>query len=168
MPSMETEAYIAFGSNVGDRRQNLRAALDAVRTHAKVTACSALYSTEPIGYADQGWFLNGVAKITSKLTPRQMLTALHAIEQSLGRERRIRNGPRTIDLDILYWGRTELDEPGLTIPHPRAQERLFVVAPWSDVAPDLILPLAAGRTLTHLRADLAGTAEVIMHGPAPW
>jgi 2-amino-4-hydroxy-6-hydroxymethyldihydropteridine diphosphokinase len=146
----------------------LRQALDAVAGHARVLACSALYSTEPVGYLDQGWFLNGVAKVATRLTPEAMLERLHEIELALGRERRIRNGPRTIDLDILYWGDTVLDEPGLTVPHPRAHERLFVVAPWSDLAPELVLPNAGGRTLGQLRQDLAGSAEVELYSPAPW
>jgi 2-amino-4-hydroxy-6-hydroxymethyldihydropteridine diphosphokinase len=168
MPSTEPDVYIAFGSNVGDRRANLRQALASLFEHARVIGCSALYATEPVGYLDQGWFLNGVARVATKLGPREMLTQLHAIELSLGRERRIRNGPRTIDLDILYWGSTVMDEEGLTIPHPRAHERLFVVAPWSDLAPDLVLPAAGGKTLAQLREKLAGSAEVVLHSPAPW
>jgi 2-amino-4-hydroxy-6-hydroxymethyldihydropteridine diphosphokinase len=171
MPAIESEAqevYIAFGSNVGDQRANLRKALEALSEHGRILGCSALYATEPVGYLDQGWFLNGVARVATMLQPREMLAQLHAIELSLGRERRIRNGPRTIDLDILYWGRTVMDEAGLSIPHPRAHERLFVVAPWSDLAPDLVLPAADGKTLAQLRVELAGTSEVVLHCPAPW
>ena len=171
MPAIEQEppeVYLAFGSNVGDRRANLRQALGLLAEHAPIVACSALYATEPVGYLDQGWFLNGAARVKTGLSPRELLAKLHTIELGLGRERRIRNGPRTIDLDILYWGRMVMDEAGLTIPHPRAHERLFVVAPWSDLAPELVLPAASGKTLAQLRGELAGSSEVVLHCPAPW
>ena len=170
MKAQETEAFIAFGSNIGDRRANLRQALEALAAYCRVEAVSPLYSTEPIGYRDQGWFLNGVAKVATALEPLEMLARLHGIEQSLGRERRIRNGPRTIDLDILLWGGAMgmvIDEPGLTVPHPRAHERLFVVAPWADLAPDLTLP-AAGKSLAELRRELADSAQVELYSVPPW
>jgi len=171
-PAAEQEVWIALGSNLGDRRANLRQALALLAPQCRLIVASPLYATEPVGYLDQDWFLNGVAKVVTTLPPRALLTHLHSIEQQLGRERRIRNGPRTIDLDILLWGPADapltIDEPGLTIPHPRAHERLFVVAPWSDLAPSLRLPAAAGKTLAELRDALAGSAEVAFYCPAPW
>lgn len=126
---VSSEVWLAFGSNLGDRRANLRQALAALTPTCRLLSASSLYATEPVGYLDQDWFLNGVALVSTLLAPPELLSELHRIEQSFGRERRIRNGPRTIDLDILLWPGISLDQPGLTIPHPRAHERLFVVAP---------------------------------------
>jgi 2-amino-4-hydroxy-6-hydroxymethyldihydropteridine diphosphokinase len=156
---MIAEAYIAFGSNVGDRRANMREARTLLAKHAEILTASSVYSTEPVGYLDQGWYLNAVVKVRTELTPREMLNALQAIERTLGRERRIRNGPRTIDLDILLWGDTVVTEDGLTIPHPRAHERLFVMAPWAEIAPDLVIP-GTGRTAAEWRDELMGTSQV--------
>jgi 2-amino-4-hydroxy-6-hydroxymethyldihydropteridine diphosphokinase len=161
------EAWNAFGSNLGDRRGNLRQALEALSREATILSVSPLYATEPVGYADQGWFLNGVVRIATGHAPRELLDILHVIERRLGRERRVRNGPRTIDLDILTWDAAVIDEPGLTLPHPRAHERLFVVAPWADLAPGLILP-AAGKPLAEIRRTLEGTAQVEQHVLPPW
>ena len=162
------DVWIAFGSNLGDRRANLRRALELLGADCELVAASPLYSTEPVGYAEQGWFLNAVAKMRTRLTAEELLTNLHRIEAELGRERRIRNGPRTVDLDILLYGDKTIARPGLNVPHPRAHERLFVVAPWSDLAPGLQLPAAGGRSLAQLRHELEGSAAVERYADPPW
>jgi 2-amino-4-hydroxy-6-hydroxymethyldihydropteridine diphosphokinase len=161
-----TRVWLAFGSNLGPRRENLRHALAALAPDCQLLAASPLYATEPVGYADQGWFLNGVAQMETRLSPSALLTKMQGIEQALGRQRRIRNGPRTIDLDILLYGSSEIHLPGLNVPHPRAHQRLFVVAPWSDMAPDLLLN---GKALAAWRRELEQTGSAVeFHAAPPW
>jgi 2-amino-4-hydroxy-6-hydroxymethyldihydropteridine diphosphokinase len=132
-----TIAYVGLGSNLGDRRAAiLRAAelIDAVRL-------STIRETEPWGYADQPAFLNAVAELDTDLQPRRLLDHLLEVEAELGRERgEIRWGPRTIDLDLLLYGDLAIEEPGLTVPHPRLAERLFVLEPLSELAPARKIP----------------------------
>jgi 2-amino-4-hydroxy-6-hydroxymethyldihydropteridine diphosphokinase len=121
--------YIGIGSNLGDRRGQIDkaiAALDAVPM-IKVARTSSIYETDPVGDIRQGKFLNGVIEIATDLDPRGLLEALSGIEESLGRIRIVKDGPRTIDLDILYYGTRAVKEAGLTIPHPKIGEREFVL-----------------------------------------
>ncbi|WP_274365929.1 2-amino-4-hydroxy-6-hydroxymethyldihydropteridine diphosphokinase [Paenibacillus thermotolerans] len=139
---MTTEAkvaYLGLGSNVGDRERQLFEAirlLDAVE-NTSVTAVSRVYETDPVGYLDQPAFLNMACRLETALSPQQLLQAVAVIEGRLGRERIIRWGPRTIDIDILLYDDLKLDTPELTIPHPRLLERLFVLAPLRDVMPNM-------------------------------
>ena len=132
-----TLAYVGLGSNLGDREALIRQAaveIGAVRL-------SPIVETEPWGYADQPRFLNAVAELETDLTPRGLLDRLLAIERELGRVRAgPRYGPRTIDLDLLLYGDEEVDEPGLTVPHPRLFERLFVLEPLFGLDPGLFVP----------------------------
>jgi 2-amino-4-hydroxy-6-hydroxymethyldihydropteridine diphosphokinase len=131
-------AFVGLGSNLGDREGTIRAALSRLDG---VAAVSALRETDPVGFEDQPRFLNGVAALETELPPRALLERLLEVERSLGRTREgPRFGPRTIDLDLLVQGDLELDEPGLTIPHPRLHERRFVLEPLAELAPDLVVP----------------------------
>ena len=132
-----TVAYVGLGSNLGDREATIRAAIAAL---PGVVAVSALRETDPVGVVDQPRFLNGAARLETDLSARQLLDALLAIERELGRERRERWGPRTIDLDLLLYGDTAVDEPGLTVPHPRLHERRFVLEPLAELDPALVVP----------------------------
>jgi 2-amino-4-hydroxy-6-hydroxymethyldihydropteridine diphosphokinase len=132
-----TLAYVGLGSNLGDREATIRAALDAL---PGVVAVSRLRETEPVGVMDQPPFLNGAAAVETELPPRELLETLLAIERQLGRERRERWGPRTIDLDLLLYGAETIDEPGLTVPHPHLHERRFVLEPLADLDQDLVVP----------------------------
>lgn len=129
--------YISLGSNLGDREATIREAIAAL---PGVTAVSELRETEPVGVVDQPRFLNGAARLETELAARQLLDALLAIERGLGRERRERWGPRTIDLDLLLYGNETVDEPGLTVPHPRLHERRFALEPLADLDPELVVP----------------------------
>lgn len=124
-----TTCYIGIGSNLGDRRCSINAAIDALRATGgiTVTGVSSIYETEPVGDIPQGRYLNGVIEIRTSLPPRDLLQELLAIEERLGRKRTVKNGPRVIDLDILYYGDERREEEGLTIPHPRLREREFVL-----------------------------------------
>ncbi|MDN5345185.1 MAG: 2-amino-4-hydroxy-6-hydroxymethyldihydropteridine diphosphokinase [Clostridia bacterium] len=135
-------AYLGLGSNLGDREVNLRAAVAILGATAGITVegLSSWYETTPVGKTDQGLFLNGVVRIKTTLSPRELLQCVLAIEQRLGRVRRERWGPRNIDIDILLYDALTIKEPDLEIPHPRLLERAFVLVPLAEIAPDLILP----------------------------
>jgi len=132
-----TRAYVGVGANLGDREATIRAALDAL---PGVVAVSALRETDPVGIVDQPPFLNGAAALEMELAPRELLETLLAVERELGRERAERWGPRTIDLDLLLYGDETIDEPGLTVPHPRLHERRFALEPLLDLDPELAIP----------------------------
>ncbi len=132
-----TRAYIGVGANLGDREATIRAALAAL---PDVVGVSQLRETDPVGVVDQPPFLNGAAVLETDCSPRKLLDALLAVERKLGRERRERWGPRTIDLDLLLYGDETIDEPGLTVPHPRLHERRFALEPLLDLDPELAIP----------------------------
>jgi len=136
-------AYVGLGSNLGDREETLRRALAALAGDPaiEVAAVSSFRETDPVGYLDQPRFLNAAAAVETDLAPQELLERLLAIERSLGRTRDgPRFGPRTIDLDLLLYDDVRLDEPGLTLPHPRAHERTFVLEPLGELDPDLEIP----------------------------
>ena len=151
-------AVVALGSNLEDPRAQVRRAfgeLDALPA-TRVLARSSLWSTAPVGYADQPAFVNACALVETTLRPRQLLDGLLAIERAHGRVRDIPNGPRTLDLDIVLYGESPHHEEGLTLPHPRAHERAFVLAPLLEVWPDAIIP---GRgAASQYRERVAGQA----------
>ena len=139
-----TTAFVGIGSNLGEPERQIGSALEelAVEDGIELVAVSTLRETEPVGYADQPNFLNGAAKIETELPPGELLARLLAIESRLGRVRGEgpRFGPRTIDLDLLLYGSETIDEPGLTVPHPRLAERRFVLEPLAELAPLLEVP----------------------------
>ena len=148
-------AYIGVGANLGDREATIRAALAALDATPgiRVVAVSSFRETEPVGYVDQPQFLNAAAAVETELDARGLLDALLAVERGLGRTREgPRFGPRTIDLDLLLFGDLEVDEPGLTVPHPRLHERAFVLEPLTELDPEMVVP---GRgPLESLRRNL--------------
>ena len=151
-------AYLGLGSNIGDRAANLREAIRLLSENVRIKKVSSLYETEPIGYLDQGWFLNAAVGIETQLRPRGLLRLIQDIERALGRERTLRWGPRTIDIDILLYDNERVDEPDLEIPHPRLGERLFVLEPLLEIWPDAVLP--DGRGLAEIRKSIARTQTV--------
>lgn len=147
-------AYLSLGSNLGDREGHLQAALDALPApDLRVLRVSPVYETEPMDVRNQPWFLNLAAEIETSLLPRQLLARTQKIERQLGRRRSIPKGPRTVDIDILYYGSFIVDSPDLEIPHPRIGERRFVLAPLAELAPDYRDP----RTRRTIR-ELLGAA----------
>ena len=153
-----TGVAIALGSNLGDRALNLREALRRVGEFASVLRVSTFHETEPVGYLEQGRFLNAAALVATDLEPRELLLRLLAVEREMGRARTFRNGPRIIDLDIVLWGARVIDEPGLTVPHPRMHSRAFVLAPLCEIAPDAVHPVL-GQTVRQLAARLSGRPD---------
>lgn len=152
-----TRAWIALGSNLGDRAATIAAAVAALRFHPAIVveAVSAVIETPPVGPPGQGPYLNAVARVRTNLCPRELLNALLAIERSLGRERARaeRWGPRTIDLDLLLVDHHLVNEPGLTVPHPRMTERLFVLDPLAEIDPAIVIP-GTGLTAAEHRDRL--------------
>jgi len=136
------KAAIALGSNLDGPEARVRQGFAEVAAlpDTWMLARSALYRTAPVGYADQPPFINACALVDTRLAPRALLDALLDIERRAGRVRDIPNGPRTLDLDIILYGGAVIDEPGLCVPHPRAHERAFVLAPLLDVWPDATIP----------------------------
>jgi 2-amino-4-hydroxy-6-hydroxymethyldihydropteridine diphosphokinase len=149
-------AYIAVGSNIGDKKRNCLDGLDrlAETGQADIVTVSEFYKTEPVDYVDQDWFVNAVAKISTRLDPFDLLKALMAAETALGRRRDgVRFGPRIIDLDIIFYDRQVIDSPQLVIPHPRMHKRRFVLAPICDIEPELLHPVL-NTTMRQLLGDL--------------
>jgi len=152
--------YLGLGSNLGDRRANIAAALAALAAHPaiRVEAASTLIETAPVGGPPgQGPFLNGAARLRTDLAPAALLAELKAVERAGGRRDGPRWGPRPIDLDILLYGGDVLDTPDLVIPHPRLGERRFVLAPLAEIAPDAVDPVT-GLTVRALLARLEADA----------
>lgn len=135
-------AVVALGSNLDDPEAHVRRGFADIDSLAgtRLTGRSALYRTAPVGYADQPPFVNACARVETRLSARELLDGLLAIERRHGRVRSIPDGPRTLDLDIVLYGGAAIDEPGLAVPHPRAHERAFVLAPLLDVWPDAQIP----------------------------
>lgn len=134
--------YLSLGSNVGDREGNLRAAIEALPgVGVKVLRISPVYETEPLEYTAQAWFLNLVVEAETEMFPLHLLGQTARIERRLGRVRSVPKGPRTIDVDILLYGKSVVESARLQIPHPRMAERRFVLTPLADLAPDLRHPL---------------------------
>lgn len=157
--------HLGLGGNLGDPAENIRSALALIekRGLGKVVAVSSLWRTEPVGIAEQPWFVNAAAAIETKLPPDLLLPRLQLIERDLGRPaERVKDGPRMIDLDILLAGGLVLPTPG--IPHPRMHRRKFVLAPLSEIAPDVIHPVL-GKSIIQLYATLDDESVVEKIGP---
>ena len=136
--------YISIGSNIGNRRDNLHRASDALdqSESVTVTAVSPFYMTEPVDFTEQDWFVNAVLKIQTDLVPHELLALLKEIEKEMGQhEKSVRFGPRIIDLDIVYYADQVVKEEGLEIPHPRMHKRYFVLNPLYDIDRDVLHPV---------------------------
>jgi 2-amino-4-hydroxy-6-hydroxymethyldihydropteridine diphosphokinase len=155
-------AVVALGSNLDDPEEQVRRAFGEIAAlpGTCVTARSALYRTAPVGYADQPPFVNACAKVETRLSARGLLEGLLGIEARHGRTRGMPNGPRTLDLDIVLYGGAAIDEPGLRIPHPRAQDRAFVLAPLVDVWPEAVIPGKGPARECLAKVGLEGVARI--------
>jgi 2-amino-4-hydroxy-6-hydroxymethyldihydropteridine diphosphokinase len=153
--------YLSFGSNLGDRAGQIRKALKMLPAAGiRVRRVSPLYSTEPVGFRDQPWFVNCVAEVSTGLTPLQVLKRVKSIERKLGRRIGIPKGPRPIDIDILLYENLVVRSPRLTIPHPRMSERRFVLVPLRELAPQIRHPVSQ-RTVLEMLADTEDWSRVV-------
>jgi 2-amino-4-hydroxy-6-hydroxymethyldihydropteridine diphosphokinase len=152
-------AYVGLGSNLGERLANLQRAVDllAQTNEMAVLRSSRVYETDPVG-PPQPDYLNAVIEVATALPPHALLGACLRVEDEMGRVRAERWGPRVIDLDLLTYGRESIEEPGLTVPHPRMHQRLFVLAPLLELEADP--PLPGGRTIPSLRLGPAALSGV--------
>ena len=152
--------YLGLGSNLGDRRRNLRAALERLAPLVRIEAVSSLYETEPVGPHDQPSFYNAVCRGATELSPQELLRHVQEIERALGRRPSGRWGPRLIDIDLLLYGDSIVDEPGLTVPHAELANRAFVLTPLAELAADLRHP-RLGRSMGSLaeEADRSGVRK---------
>jgi 2-amino-4-hydroxy-6-hydroxymethyldihydropteridine diphosphokinase len=157
-----TRGFLGLGSNLGDRRAQIEAALAALgrEPDLAVRRVAGFYRTAPLGPVNQEWYLNTVAEIATGLEPRALLERTQAIEQSLGRVRQERWGPRTLDIDLIWLEGCTVQDPGLTLPHPGAHLRSFVLVPLRELAPELRLH---GQPLDYWlgQADPLGIVEVV-------
>jgi 2-amino-4-hydroxy-6-hydroxymethyldihydropteridine diphosphokinase len=157
---MKKTVYLGLGSNLGDRAANLGQAMAGLAAAAvEIVRRSSLFATEPVGFRPQNWFLNCVVEAATELMPRQLLHATQQVERDLGRQKLVRNGPRTVDIDILLYGANVVSMPDLEIPHPRIAERRFVLVPLREIAPGLRHPTLR-RSIAELLAATRDRSEV--------
>lgn len=135
------KAYIGLGTNTGDRKKNILRALDLLQNHFEITNKSSIYETEPIGYMYNDWFFNSVIEIDTSLQPQELLEKLHIIENSFGRNRTIKYGPISLDLDLLFYGDKIIERFDLHVPHSKIPDRRFVLLPMAEIAPDFVHPI---------------------------
>ena len=147
------KAVVSLGANIGDPRANLDLAVTLLREATDVMAVSGYLQTKPVGGPEQPDYLNAVAIVESELPAKDLLALLNGIETAMGRTREIHWGPRVIDLDLIQYGGLLVSDEKLTLPHPRAHERRFVLAPWFEIEPEAIL-LTHGRISDLLNTDL--------------
>ena len=149
--------YLSLGSNVGDREENLRAAIARLSPLGELVAVSSFYETEPMEFRAQPWFLNCAVALKTVLLPQQFLSRMLKIEQEMGRRRTRLKGPRTIDIDLLLFGNSVVHTPRLAVPHPALHQRRFVLEPLAELVPDLRHPWTR-QTIREMLARVSGQA----------
>ena len=160
-----TTVYLALGSNVGNREENLRKALTLLaEAGVKIKNISSVYETEPVDYLDQDWFLNSVLQAETNFAPLDLLKAMREIETAMGSKKAFARGPRLIDLDILLYGDQTIEIPELRVPHPRMLDRKFVMVPLAEIAPDLRHPSWDGSAAEMLVKSLDRSLVRWWHG----
>lgn len=159
-------AYLSLGSNLGDRESRLKEALSRLQEFATLIAVSSFYETEPVEFADQPWFLNCAAVLETDETAQELMQSLLALEKSMGRRRGMKNGPRSIDLDIVLFDGEVIDTPALTVPHPLMHQRRFVLDPMAEIAFEIQHPILK-KSMGELRAALTPGQQVRKYAGPP-
>ena len=154
--------FLGLGSNIGDKEDYINKALAFISESYTVKKTSHLYLTEPVGNIKQDWFLNCALEIQTDVDPKKLLSSVKSIERKLGRTKTVKNGPRVIDIDILFYGDYIIKTKNLVIPHPSIQERLFVLQPMMDINPDLIHPVLK-RSIHDLYHDRLWAEKVTLY-----
>ena len=161
-------AYIGFGSNIDDRLNYITQALQLLLEVDSISLIqiSSLYETEPVGYEEQDWFVNGVIAVETDLPIHQLLTLLKEIEGVVGRKHRVRWGPREVDLDLLICDQCCINTPNLTVPHPEMHHRSFVLVPFAEIAPEVVHPILQ-QNIRTLLSNLDDEKTVKLVAPPP-
>jgi 2-amino-4-hydroxy-6-hydroxymethyldihydropteridine diphosphokinase len=154
--------YLGLGSNIGDKQGNIASALCLISKICEVKKKSRMYLTEPVGNIEQDWFLNCIVEIETEIEPKQLLSSFKSIERKLGRAKNVKNGPRIIDIDILFYGNNIVNTKNLVIPHPLLHERLFVLQPMIDLNPDFIHPVLK-KSIQELYKIYPGKEKVLVY-----
>jgi 2-amino-4-hydroxy-6-hydroxymethyldihydropteridine diphosphokinase len=154
--------YIGLGGNIGDPLENIKKAVRLIEEKglAKCVKLSSMYKTEPVGYKDQPWFINAAAMVESDKTPEEFLAGTREIERGLGRaEKKVKDGPRPVDVDIIFWGSEIIDTDELKVPHPRMHQRGFVLYPLNEIAGNVVHPVLK-KTVAELLDELDDNEKV--------
>lgn len=161
MNNNEQVVFLGIGSNIGNRSEYLRNALARIEEleDVRIEKISSIYETDPVGYLKQNKFLNCVVQLRTKLSPQKLLNEVKEIERDHNRQREIHWGPRTLDLDILFYGNCEISLPGLTIPHPEVYKRRFVMVPLCEISPEFS-PNVGDKTICDLLTECKDNAAV--------
>lgn len=157
--------YLGLGSNMGDRVRYLREAVARIGALVNITKISNLYVAAPLGYVRDDAFINAVLNGTTTLTPMELLKEMQEIERAMGRQPGVSYGPRPIDIDILFYGMTQIETISLTVPHPRMAQRAFVLKPLAEIAPTLMHPVLY-YTITELLQDADDVEQVQLYAPS--
>ncbi len=139
--TLENKSFLSLGTNIGDKEENLRNAIKEIKSFSKILKKSSTYITSPVGYIDQDDFFNMVVEISTNLSAQNLLESCKQVEAKMGRIKKIHNGPRIIDIDILFFKYKIINEENLIIPHPRIEKRLFVLEPLNEISPNLVHPV---------------------------